>query len=164
MKKPLHKIAASLLFSLLLPACAVPLTPTSRPSDGVSSPPVRQLPPARVISLGESTYSEDTLGRFVTWGCREWPYVSGRPIVVEVGRFENELLSGEGFALYDGSSSGESTSYQRKGVNQRWDWGPNGSNFAFILEPDGTGLFYDFSNVPKGETRKPNSLYRCSRR
>ena len=162
MNKPLHQIASSLLICLLLPACAVPVTPTSRPSSGVSSTPVRQPPPTRVISLGGSTYSEDTLGRFVTWGCRD--YISGRGVLVEVGSFENESLSGEGFVLYDGSSSGESSSYQRKGVNQRWDWGPNGSDFAFVLEPDGTGLFYDFSNVSKGETRKPNSLYRCSRR
>ena len=83
---------------------------------------------------------------------------------MEVGRFENESLSGEGFVLYDGSSSGESTSYQRKGVDQRWDWGPSGSDFAFVLEPDGTGLFYDFSNVPKGEAKKADSLYRCQRR
>ena len=164
MNKPLHRIAPFLLISLLLPACAVPVTPTSRSSGGVSSTPVRQPPPARVISLGESTYSEDTLGRFVTWGCREWPYVSGRPIVVEVGRFESESLSGVGFVLYDGSSSGESTSYQRKGVNQRWDWGPNETDFSFVIKPDGTGLFYDFTNVPKGEATKPDDVYRCTRR
>ena len=163
MNKPLHKIASYLLISLLLSACAAPVTPTSRPSSGVSNSSVRQPPPARVISLEGSTYSENTLGHFVTWSCRDYISGGGR-VLVEIGRFENKSLSGEGFVLYDGSSSGESTSYQRKGVDLRWDWGPNGSDFAFVLEPDGTGLFYDFSNVPKGETKKPDSLYRCKRR
>ena len=55
------------------------------------------------------------------------------------------------------------TSYQRRGVNQRWDWGPNGE-FSFVLKPDGRGLFYDFSNVREGETTNANDMYECSRR
>ena len=116
----------------------------------------------RVITLGESRYSEDSSGPFVSWGCSD--YGSGSRILVEIGRFEAASLSEVGFILYDGSSSGELTSYQRKGVNQRWDWGPNMVEFAFVLKPDGTGLFYDFSNVRQGETTSANDVYECSRR
>ena len=125
---------------------------------------------ARVISLGDSLYSEDSTGPFVSWGCSEYGYSrpipdygSGSRILVEIGRFEAASHSDVGFILYDGSSSGELTSYSRRGVNQRWDWGPNGE-FAFVLKPDGTGLFFDFSNVPQGETTSANDMYECSRR
>jgi hypothetical protein len=120
-----------------------------------------QPTPARTITLGGSTYTEKELGPFITWQCRD--YVSDGRILVEVGRFANEDFASTGFVLYDGSAAGEATSYQRKGVNQRWDWGPNGSDFAFVLKPDGTGLFYDFSNVPQGETTKANDVYKCTR-
>jgi len=124
----------------------------------------------RVITLGESRYSEDSSGLFVSWGCCRLSASTYRDarescrILVEIGRFEAASLSEAGFILYDGSSSGELTSYQRRGVNQRWDWGPNGVEFAFVLKPDGTGLFYDFSNVRQGETTSANDLYECSRR
>lgn len=91
-------------------------------------------------------------------------------ILLEVGRFDSESmseadLSEAGFVLYDGSSSGELAFYRRKGVNKRWDWGPSGNDYAFVLEPDGTGRFLDFSNLPERETSTtPDSLYHCAGR
>jgi hypothetical protein len=137
--------------------------PESKPEPMPESKPVPEPEPqGRVITLGESLYSEISLGPFVSWGCRE--FFSDGPILVEIGRFEAASLSDEGFILYDGSSSGELTRYRRMGVNQRWDWGPNGGEFAFVLAPDGKGLFYDFSDVQRGETTNAESVYKCSRR
>jgi hypothetical protein len=127
-----------------------------------SKPEWKPEPAGRVITLGESLYSEISLGPFVSWGCRE--FFSDGPILVEIGRFEAASLSNNGFILYDGSSSGELTIYRRMGVNQRWDWGPNGGEFAFVLAPDGKGLFYDFSDVQKGETTNADNIFDCSRR
>jgi hypothetical protein len=148
-------------------ACAVPPNGANSSSPGTIERGQESRKPkptraGRVITLGESPYSEDSLGPFVSWGCSE--YGSDSRIIVEIGRFEAASLSDTGFILYDGTSSGERTSYERRGVNQRWDWGPNGTQFAFVLRSDGTGLFYDFSNVQKGETTLANDKYKCSRR
>jgi hypothetical protein len=122
------------------------------------------------LLIWTSYFRRGQMGRFVSWGCSEYgssrpipDYGSGSRILVEIGRFEAAHLSELGFILYDGSSSGEPTTYQRKGVNQRWDWGVNGE-FAFVLKPDGTGLFYDFSNVEQGAQTNANDVYECSRR
>lgn len=161
--------------TFVLFACAAPPNGanSSSPETTKRDPGSRKHKPtraARVISLGDSLYSEDSTGPFVSWGCSE--YGSSRPLIdlslgsrilVEIGRFAPAELSDFGFILYDGSSSGELTSYRRKGVNQRWDWGPNGE-FAFVLKPDGTGMFYDFSNAPQGETISANDVYKCFRR
>jgi hypothetical protein len=110
--------------------------------------------------LNGKTYSETDIGKFVSWRCEGFVYSSGT--LVELGTFTDSKLSGVGFILYDGGFSGELTNYRRKGINHRWDWGPNGTEFAFIIKPDGTGLFYDFSSVPSGEQTKANDVYKCS--
>lgn len=70
-----------------------------------------------------------------------------------------------GFVLYDGTDSGEHSSHGLKGVNHRWDWGKkaadSGYDYAFVIEPDGTSLYYDFSG---GRTEaKASQVYKCSR-
>jgi len=113
----------------------------------------------RVIVLGGERLSEEDLGEFVSWRCLD--YVDGGRTLVEVGTFANAELAGVGFVLYDGGYSGDSTNYQRKGINRRWDWGPSGAEYAFVLKPDGTGLFYDFSLAVEGESIKANEVYEC---
>lgn len=113
----------------------------------------------RSIILNGTTYSETEHGKFVSWSCKDFVYPSGT--LIEVGFFPDSKMVG--FILYDGGYTGEVTSYQRKGINHRWDWGPNGTEFAFTIEPDGKGLFYDFSSVPKGTLTKADSVYKCYR-
>ena len=38
------------------------------------------------------------------------------------------------------------TDYQVQGFNRRWDFGPKDhpTRYAFVIKPDGTGLYYDF--------------------
>lgn len=119
----------------------------------------------RSIILNEKTYSETDLGRFNSWSCKDYASDAGifASTLVEVGSFTNTNLEGTGFILYDGSYSGESTKYQRKGINHRWDWGPNGSEYTFVIKPDGTGFFYDFSSSPLGESVQANEVYKCYR-
>ena len=139
------RIIAFSIATLSFTAC------TTMPSSILSGP--------RSIILGGKTYSETDEGKFVSWRCKDFVYNSGT--LVEVGIFTDSKLSGLGFVLYDGGNSGELTNYQRKGINHRWDWGPNGADFAFIIKPDGTGLFYDFSSVPVGTSTKANDVYKC---
>ena len=111
--------------------------------------------------LGGKAYSEGEFGGFISWRCKDFVYSSG--ILVEVGIFANADMSDVGFVLYDRGNSGSLTQYHRQGLNHRWDWGPGGSDYAFIVKPDGTGLYYDFSSVPSGEETKAKDVYKCSK-
>jgi hypothetical protein len=113
----------------------------------------------RSISLDDTKYSEEKLGKFNSWRCRDYVHDTGT--LVEVGTFTMASLSKFGFVLYDGGNTGTFTVYQREGLNHRWDWGSEG-HFSFIIKPDGTGLYYDFSSVPSGETAKAKDVYKCA--
>ena len=140
---------------------STPSGPRSPISDGkkYSEPETPSGP--RSIILDGNIYSETDVGKFVSWRCED--FFDGSGTLVEVGTFTDSELSRLGFILYDGGQSGESTSYGRKGINHRWDWGPNGGDYAFIIEPGGTGLFYDFSFASPGELVKANAVYKCHR-
>ena len=113
----------------------------------------------RSIVLGGETFSEADFGEFTSWRCGDRNDYYGYDTLVEVGSFSNSELEVLGFVLYDDSYSGELTMYGRKGLNLRWDWG-DGGNYAFVIEPDGTGRFYDFSSAEVGESRKANEVYK----
>ena len=55
---------------------------------------------------------------------------------------------------------------QSKGLNLRWNFGDLDDAlaypYAFVLKPDGTGLYYDFSASDDGRA-KPSQLFRCLR-
>jgi hypothetical protein len=115
----------------------------------------------RSVILDGETYSEIDLGDMTSWRCKD--YFDGGKTVVEVGFFTSTDFHDLGFILYDGTYRGETTNYQRKGVNHRWDWGPNGYEYAFVIKTDGKGLFYDFSGVDNGEKVTANDIYKCHR-
>jgi len=115
----------------------------------------------RTITLGNTVYNEETSGKFISWECRDC--INDRKTLVEVGTFSDPNLKDSGFVLYDDSDSGNVTHYQRKGINLRWDWGPNENDFAFIIKPDGTGLFYDFSNA-KSKSIEADQVFKCQQR
>jgi hypothetical protein len=120
----------------------------------------------RTLILGEEHIQIDELVEFVSWKCRDYFEKGG--ILVEVG---HASLPGDydnagiifGFVLYDGTDTGEIASYERKGINNRWDWGPNGYDYAFTIKPDGKGHFYDFTSAPKGEEVQSDAVYKCHR-
>ena len=145
------KGVSALVFGLLLSGCQS----LSQSFTRWNSPSSQSL---RTITLSGESYTERNPGDFISWVCRD--FVNEGRTLVEVGNFAVPELNDAGFVIYDGGNSGESTHYQRKGLNLRWDWGPKGSDFAFILEPDGTGLFYDFSNA-EGKTVKANQVFKC---
>lgn len=80
--------------------------------------------------------------------------------------FQLEIIDASknlGCVLYDDGTEGNVAYYSRDGMNRRWDWGSvinddgtEGSRYSFVIEPDGTGLYYDFSLASRA---KPKALY-----
>ena len=115
---------------------------------------------SRTINLNGKEFSEEEHGSFEIWECRKT--FDGDKVLFEVGRFVDSDLSQYGFILYDGSSSGDLTIYQRRGLDKRWAWETPGGRFSFIIKPDGIGHYYDFTGVADGERIKSTDLFRCS--
>ena len=165
------------LFLSFISCATVNLPPSATPSG-----------PRTIIIQGEPISEKDVEG-FTSWYCKDYVYPG--PTLVEVGFFNNlgamipdsvdiskvnelnesyglpeldDLLKFAGFILYDGGFSGEHTMYQRTGLEHRWSWSTDGGSYSFIIKPDGTGLYYDFSNIPDGETTTAKEVYRCSKR
>lgn len=81
----------------------------------------------------------------------------------QVGYFNDNSM---GFVLYGDGTNGELAYFSRQGLDLRWDWGsyinPNGESayrYSFVIEPDNTGLYYDFSTSTDG-TSKPRGIYK----
>ena len=65
-----------------------------------------------------------------------------------------------GFIMFDGRKEYSSTFYSKDGIDHRWDWE---DKYTFIIKPDGTGLYYDFTSVKKGESTKARDVYKCEK-
>lgn len=136
----------------------------------------------RTIILSGDEYTENESIKFITWKCKD--YSSGGRTLVEFGQITvpddykntdeykgmskskkeefDKLIEMAGFVLFEGKNAGEFTLYKRRGLNHRWDWGAEG-NYSFIIKPDGTGLFYDFSTAKDGTKSKADDIYKCSK-
>ncbi len=115
-----------------------------------------------IILDGNDTISERDFGKFISWQCRD--YYDGGKTLVEVGIFEDPLYEEYGFVLYDGGNKGKTTGYIRAGLNHRWNWSSDFGNYSIVIEPDGTGRYYDFTNVPEGESTTSKAIYKCTKR
>ena len=104
--------------------------------------------------------NKDTDSGFTTWECEGSIY--GGKTLIEFGYFSLDGTT-YGFVLYDGGDEGEITHYSRQGLDRRWDWGANGQ-YSFVITPDGNGRYYDFTNVPAGESTKPSGIYKAYKR
>lgn len=108
-------------------------------------------------------YKEDIAGGFNSWYCYDLVNLEtlGKgPIRLELGLFGDPMFSSIGYLLYDGGYSGQMTVYQRDGLEHRWDWGPKGNEYAFIIKTDGTGLYFDFTVEKQTE---PRQFYSCKK-
>ena len=153
-----HGITAVVfMIFIVLGLASTATTPPSRPSSATANGP-------RSIILNGKTISEDEVGGFVSWFCYDFVYEE-KGILLEVGTFGDPKLNGIGYILFDGGYTGVSTFYRRTGLEHRWDWGgPNDNDYAFVIQSDGTGLYYDFSNVKAGQSRRANDVFKCYRR
>lgn len=148
----------SFLLNLVL---LVSLLSCSSTQTKVLPPSVTSSGPRTIILDGETVSEVDVLG-FTSWYCQD--YINGDQTLVEVGLFGKTNYDELGFILFDNGFTGETTHYQRKGLEHNWYWGPNNSDYQFTVKTDGTGVYYDFSQVPEGEKTKPSSIYKCYKR
>jgi hypothetical protein len=156
---------------VLLTGCGSQSSTPSAPQTS-QAPPIPQIPDSyynyRTIYFEDgSSFTESENLSFETWKCHEfYSYASNPKTLVEIGIIKE--LANLGFILYDGTDSGTLTVYSRRGINHRWDWegdweGEGGYNYSFVLQPDGTGLFYDFSNVDEGESTNARDVFTCKK-
>ena len=118
----------------------------------------------RILHLSGHSVSETEFGGVERWYAVD-KYNSDSfvdEIRLQVGYFkENDI----GFVLYGSETTGEQAYFSRQGLDLRWDWGSyyrDGSQsfrYSFIIEPDGTGLYYDFSTSKDG-IAKPRAIYK----
>lgn len=139
-----YPLLLSVLFSFIFISCAsVPSTSRDR-----------------MLSLSGYSISETEFGGVERWYAVDlYNYESLIDEVrFQVGFFKNDNI---GFILYGDGTIGEIAYFSRDGLDLRWDWGRKGKSFkySFVIEPDGTGLYYDFSTSKDG-TAKPRGLYK----
>ena len=114
--------------------------------------------------ITDQQISEDmTDNGFTSWYCIDSIYQS-KKLGLEFGYYS---IDGYifGFVLYDNEDVGERTMYSKQGLEHRWDWtGSYGGSYSFVISPEGYGRYYDFTNVPKGESIKPSAVYGVCKR
>ncbi len=115
-----------------------------------------------MLTLGDTKVTSGELGGIESWQCTDNEYTS--KVLMELGFFKDPSYSDIGFILYDGTNTGDETDYRRNGLDHRWNWGVNESNFSFVIQTDGTGLYYDFTGVPTGEKISAKDVYHCRKR
>ncbi|MDE0184254.1 MAG: hypothetical protein OXP71_02220 [Candidatus Poribacteria bacterium] len=93
------------------------------------------------------------------WECYDYVYDSKK-----LGTLTADRIGANGTVDFAGIFA--STQFSIQGIDRRWDWGwgtDGRSDYAFVISPDGTGTFYDFSFSSDG-TAKPSDLFKCARR
>ena len=114
------------------------------------------------INLNGTIFSVEEHGPFEIWECRR--FLGSNKVLFEVGLFKNPKMANVGFILYDRTSYGDLTLYQRRGINKRWDWETDSGRFSFVMKPDGIGHFFDFSGVPEGEKIESQEAFSCNQK
>lgn len=127
---------------------------------------MRDIKPAapRTIILNGEKVTESASNEFQSWRCKD--YIRGGKTIIEVGLTSQAFKLISGYVLYDGTNEGTIATYQRSGINHRWDWGQErdwsqGLHYSFVLKPDGKGLYYDFSSVKEGESTNASDVFKC---
>lgn len=112
--------------------------------------------------LTEQISEDMTDEGFTSWYCLDSIY--SKKLGFEFGYYS---IDGDifGFVLYDNEDVGECATYSKQGLEHRWDWtGSYGGSYSFVIDPAGYGRYYDFSNVPNGESTKPRAVYKVRKR
>ena len=97
------------------------------------------------------------------WECREWLEDRARVLVTlwwSVGMSPGE--TGYGWVTFSAASFPAISNLD--GLSMRWNWGPDEDgtwDYSFVIEPDGTGKYVDFSGASRGEKVSADSIYTC---
>lgn len=114
----------------------------------------------RNLTLSGVMISETAFGGVERWyAIDKYNYDADDEVRFQVGYFKEN--NDVGFILYEDGTIGEKTYFCRQGLDLRWDWSwdGNGYRYSFVIQPDGTGLYYDFSFSNDGKA-KPRGIYK----
>ena len=96
------------------------------------------------------------------WDCFAWGYAGD--FILTIGYIPE--LKKDGMAVgklfLKDSDSPIDTVYQMKGVQHNWEWEANGDTFKIVIESDGTGRYWDFSDTEDGEMVMSKESYSCT--
>ena len=80
-----------------------------------------------------------------TWECRDY-MESGWNNIIVVATIDEDRTTGS----IEVAGTTQETIYHVEGFNRRWDFGlkkDGGFSYSFLIKPDGTGLYYDFTRA-----------------
>lgn len=112
-----------------------------------------------------TTFSTQALGNddlpAETWKCYGLFDFGEETVIVELTqeKISRDHTYGEGKVSAGGII--HTARFRINGLDRRWDFGSD-FDYAFIIEPDGTGRYYDFSQVESGESTGPKETYKCT--
>ena len=96
------------------------------------------------------------------WDCFAWGYAGD--FILTIGYIPE--LKKDGMAVgklfLKDADSPIDTVYQMKGVQHNWEWEANGDTFKIVIESDGTGRYWDFSDTEDGEMVMSKESYSCT--
>ena len=110
----------------------------------------------RLAAINGDNEAKERLESLETWRCFDTTDFNRTSVLLSLTRLEN---GGEVSA----AGTTHTAAFEVQGLNRRWDFGldDNGSyDYMFRIEPDGTGLYYDFSRSTDG-TARPSQTYQC---
>jgi hypothetical protein len=113
-----------------------------------------------LILLAGQTYAAD----YINFSCQAGTYWKPDGEVLVEATFYPDT----GIGLVQVTGGHYVAMYKLNGFNHRWDFSANpetvktrGFEYSFVIEPDGTGLYYDFSASDSGTKTRPSQVYRC---
>tara|TARA_R110002096_G_scaffold279095_3_gene473280 strand:- start:3585 stop:4025 length:441 start_codon:yes stop_codon:yes gene_type:complete len=114
----------------------------------------------RVITIDKKAYQEN---QYTSWRC--YKNLLSTKVLVEVGRFNNQENNKGGFIIYEGGDTGEAIAYKRAGLNHRWDWNKVDGSYSYtlVIDPEGNGLYYDFSGSKNESSQEAKANYKCKK-
>lgn len=150
----MRKFIFIVLSAILFMSCmSVPMSSSNGTSNSRGMPS-----DDRSVLINGIAFVESELGHIERWYAVDKYSLNPEVLfqVVSVDQFENA-----GYVLYGSSSVGTIAVYTRQGLTLRWDWGDN-FEYSIVIEPDGTGYYYDFTNSTDG-TARPTGIYQMYR-
>lgn len=95
-----------------------------------------------------------------SWVCTKTSYTN--EVLVMAVAFSNKLTGSITVA-----GTVQSADYSVQGFNRRWDFGKVKENgalpYAFVITPDGTAIYYDFSMSVNGSS-SPSQIMHCKQK
>lgn len=110
----------------------------------------------RIAAENGHDRAAERLESLEVWRCFDETSFNRTDVLLMLRRLENGGEVSVAGATY-------STLFEVRGLDRRWDFGLDDDgtfDYMFRIEPDGTGLYYDFSRSTDG-TAKPSQTYQC---